>query len=325
MSTEQLALAGSAEPRRYNWLARTSVVFTFVLICAGALVTGNEARLADPEWPSFFGKSLPTSETFVGGARYEDTHRIIASIAGLLTLLLAFWIQRGEPRRSVRKLAWWAVAAVFLQALAGGLIIHVGKGTFNLNPELTSTIHASLGHSYFMLCVALAVVSSAKWFETKPELDRPGNVSYRGTLRVVVVITYIQLLLGASVRHSTTAFLWHLVAHIIVALALAMYLLWITMRTFGEYSDVSLLRKRAITLLALLATQVLLGAVSIFANRDRANEGVSSLPLVIVSTAHVVVGTLILAYVLSMAMHAFRLLSVPESRAAIPDAAGQVA
>src|SRR5262245_35131434 len=55
-------------------LARVTVFATFLLLIAGALVTGNKAAMADPTWPKFVDSWWP--RFWVGGLLYEDSHRI---------------------------------------------------------------------------------------------------------------------------------------------------------------------------------------------------------------------------------------------------------
>ena len=88
---------GTASPS--PWLHRYAVFTaccTFLLIIAGALVTGNDAGLSVPDWPLSFGKLMPP---MVGGVLYEHSHRMVAITVGLLTVILALWLWRAEPRR----------------------------------------------------------------------------------------------------------------------------------------------------------------------------------------------------------------------------------
>ena len=55
---------------------------------AGALVTSNDAGLSVPDWPTSFGY-LVKMPHFVGGVRFEHTHRMIAEFVGLLTIVIA--------------------------------------------------------------------------------------------------------------------------------------------------------------------------------------------------------------------------------------------
>jgi hypothetical protein len=55
---------------------------TCFLIIAGALVTGNDAGLAVPDWRLSYGSLAPP---MVGGIFYEHSHRRVASFVGFLT------------------------------------------------------------------------------------------------------------------------------------------------------------------------------------------------------------------------------------------------
>ena len=87
------------------WLARYAAfvaLATFLLIIAGALVTSNDAGLSVPDWPTSFGSfCMPL---MVGGVKFEHGHRMIAGAVAILTVLLALWLWKCEPRRCVRRL-----------------------------------------------------------------------------------------------------------------------------------------------------------------------------------------------------------------------------
>src|ERR1700683_4291679 len=91
---------------------------TVLLLMAGALVTSNDAADSVPDWPLAYGRIIPP---LIGGIRYEYTHRVLAGLVSILTLILAVWIARSEPRRSIRRLGWTALALVIAQAVLGGL------------------------------------------------------------------------------------------------------------------------------------------------------------------------------------------------------------
>ena len=139
---------------RYNRpLHRFAVLlacWTFLLIIAGALVTSNDAGLSVPDWPTSFG-SLYKIPKLVGGVKFEHTHRMIAQVAGLLTIILAVWTWRSEKRPWVRLLGWGALGAVIAQGVLGGLTV-----LFFLPPPISSA-HAALAQTFFCLTVAMAV------------------------------------------------------------------------------------------------------------------------------------------------------------------------
>ncbi len=93
---------------------------TFLLLVAGALVTSNDAGLAVPDWPLSYGSVAPP---MVGGIFYEHSHRVMATFVGILTIVLAVWLWRSEPRRWVRRLGLIALGAVIAQGVLGGLTV----------------------------------------------------------------------------------------------------------------------------------------------------------------------------------------------------------
>ena len=99
------------------WLHRYAKLVsaaTVLLIAAGGLVTSTGSGLAVPDWPTSYGWNMFTfpMKHMVGGIFYEHGHRLIASGVGFLTILLALWIWKVEPRRWMRVLGFAALAAV---------------------------------------------------------------------------------------------------------------------------------------------------------------------------------------------------------------------
>src|SRR6202021_1028940 len=85
---------------------------TVLLLMAGALVTSNNAADSVPDWPLAYHKLIPP---LVGGIRFEYTHRVLAALVSILTLILAVWIARTDRRPLARKLGWTALALVIAQ------------------------------------------------------------------------------------------------------------------------------------------------------------------------------------------------------------------
>ena len=85
----------TAGRRLHRWAAATAFA-TLLLITAGGLVTSTESGLSVPDWPTTYGSNMftfPVSK-WVGGIRFEHSHRLIASTVGLMTIVLAVWLQR---------------------------------------------------------------------------------------------------------------------------------------------------------------------------------------------------------------------------------------
>jgi heme a synthase len=72
------------------------------------MVTSKNVGLAVPDWPTTFGYNMflfPVSK-WVGGILFEHTHRLMGSLVGFLTMILAVWLWLGDDRR-------WPLSASF--------------------------------------------------------------------------------------------------------------------------------------------------------------------------------------------------------------------
>src|SRR5262249_8016693 len=130
------------------------VLATLLLIFVGGLVTSTGSGLSVPDWPPSDGMLMPP---MVGGIFYEHGHRMAATAVGFLTLVLAFWTQRVEQRRSVRRLAWAALALVVVQGVLGGLTVKF------LLPTPVSVTHAAVAQTFFCVTIVLAYALSREW------------------------------------------------------------------------------------------------------------------------------------------------------------------
>src|ERR1700750_2257752 len=106
--------APTVAPRASLWhhrYAKLVAAGTFLLIAAGGMVTSTGSGLSVPDWPTSYGWNMFTfpRKTWVAGIRYEHTHRLIASTVGFLTIILAVWTWRVEPRAWVRRLGFAAL------------------------------------------------------------------------------------------------------------------------------------------------------------------------------------------------------------------------
>ena len=180
-------------PRFDRWRHRFGVATaaaTLVLVFIGGLVTSTGSGLSVPDWPLSYGMLMPP---MVGGVFYEHTHRMVASLVGLLTLILAVWTARAEPRAGVRRLAWAALAVVVAQGVLGGLTV------IYLLPTPVSVAHACLAQTFLCLVIALAYVTSREWLTASaPPVDASG---LRGAALTAVIVVYLQLVIGAVMRH----------------------------------------------------------------------------------------------------------------------------
>lgn len=167
------------------------------LIFMGALVKSHDAGLAVPDWPTTFGQNmfLYPPEEWIGGIFYEHTHRLVASIVGLLTVILAVWCWRKETRAWVRKLSYLALALVIVQGLLGGLTVLL------LLPPIVSITHGVIAQTFFVLSIVIAYVQSREFNSTwSPSKNFVGALP---SCFIFLGIVYLQLILGALMRHSS--------------------------------------------------------------------------------------------------------------------------
>jgi len=212
-SSSAISDRGSKWLHRFAWF--TSIA-TLLLICSGGMVTSKGVGLAVPDWPTTFGYNMflfPVSK-WVGGIFFEHTHRLIASTVGFLTIILAIWIWRVDPRRWMRRLGFAALGAVILQGVLGGLRVTMLKDEIGI-------FHALLAQAFLGMLIVITLATSRLWQRlvgtARCAVRGPDTVSttiartpQRGvptrTLGRVVLCTtiliYLQLGLGATMRHQ---------------------------------------------------------------------------------------------------------------------------
>ena len=137
-------------------------------------MTSNDAGLSVPDWPTSFG-SLYKIPHLVGGVKFEHTHRMIAQFVGFLSIILAVWTWRADPRRWMKYLGATALGLVIAQGILGGLTV-----LFYLPPAISSA-HAALAQTFFCVVVLIAVFTGRNWVEEVPRIEsdeRPPESSY---------------------------------------------------------------------------------------------------------------------------------------------------
>lgn len=285
-----------------DWLQRFAAFVacaTFLLIIAGALVTSNDAGLSVPDWPTSFGSfRMPR---MVGGVLYEHGHRMIAATVGLLTILLAVWLWKRDPRRWVRRLGALAVLTVIAQGMLGGITV-----LFFL-PVAISVGHACLAQFFFCLTVSLALFTESEWRWDEPKLEDPSVPSLRNLSAATTGAIFLQLILGAAIRHSGLGIAPHLVGAAVVTLGVA----WVASRLLTQFREAPRLVRPALLLLGLLVFQILLGIGAYVMKLAARDAPQPSPPLVAVTTTHVAVGALLLAASLVVMLEVYRALAAP--------------
>src|SRR5262245_14932566 len=269
---------------------------TAFLIFVGGLVTSNQAGLSVPDWPTSYGWNMFTFpySKWVGGIFYEHGHRLVASFVGFLTVILASWTWLRESRRWLRVLSLVALGAVITQGILGGLTVKY------LLPTSISMTHACLAQTFFCLTIALAYFTSPQWKQGLPRVrDRHEGLSLPMVCAITTGVVYVQLLLGAWMRHTQSGLAipdfplafgkvipafsnYHVAihfAHRVGAVVVTAAIVWMFARLWRTQRENALLFRPAGVILGLLAVQLTLGAFTIWTEKA---------PLI--ATAHVATG-----------------------------------
>ena len=270
---------------------------TLVVITAGALVTSNDAGLSVPDWPTSFGYLVKVPH-FVGGVRYEWSHRMVAGTLVSLTLAIAVWTLLVERRRWLRWLAIGALCTVITQATLGGLTV------LFFQPPWLSTAHATVAQTFFCIAVAIAIFTGRRWVEEQPRTEFDSRRPSLFTLTLLsILVLYLQLILGGMFRHHGMSW-W---PHVLNAVTVLFVLAWTAVRALSWYSKIEAVRHPAIVMLSLLIVQLCLGFTAFLTRVAWGRDAAQPELLMVVSTvAHVAVGALLLATTVVLAIQVWR-------------------
>jgi cytochrome c oxidase assembly protein subunit 15 len=132
---------------------------------------------------------------WVGGIFFEHTHRLIASVIGFLTIILAVWLWRSSSERWLKNLGWLSLGAVILQGILGGLRVTLLKDEIGI-------FHACLAQAFLGLLVVIALALSPTWRRLAQSRPVASGKSLIIFALVISGLIYAQLALGATMRHQ---------------------------------------------------------------------------------------------------------------------------
>ncbi|MDX1643501.1 MAG: hypothetical protein R3244_03980 [Thermoanaerobaculia bacterium] len=187
-------------------LAWLTLLGTFGVVIAGALVNAWQAALSVPTWPLSYGHLLLPE--WVGNTFYEQLHRLLVLLSTGLFAGLAW-----AARRASRRLRRWVLGGLGLlatQVVLGGVVV------LWLDPPLVAALH---------LLLAIAVVVVTGWIVVRLHggIGAASGLDPTNTRRArrLLVLLLLQLVLGAISRHppfGQTAFIATTLAHVLTGL-----------------------------------------------------------------------------------------------------------
>ncbi len=299
-------------PRYRPALARFAAAgsaWVFVLVMLGAFTTTIGAGMAFADWPLSNGSLNPHGWLSDVAMFAEHSHRLSGTVMGIVTLALAFWLQRVESRPWLRKMGWAAVVLVVVQGVIGGERVrldawHAGGLTMSVG-QILRVPHGIIAQIFVLLLFAIAASLSRPWIEAPS-----GALALRPWLRrlgiACVALMLVQLAIAATMRHIHAGMAiptfpltprgdlvpraWnfavainftHRVMALVIAVAVGVYAAGI----WRERRLPPVMKRTATIAVALLAVQILLGATVIWTLRNP-----------YYTTAHVIVGACTFAF-----------------------------
>jgi cytochrome c oxidase assembly protein subunit 15 len=287
------------------------------------LVTTTDAGMAVPDWPGTYGYNLFLYpwRTWLAGPWdifVEHGHRLLGAVVGILTIVLLAVLWRTELRRWVRWLGVVALALVVLQGALGGMRVLFDERTLAM-------LHGCTGPLFFALTVALVCVTSPRWESADIRHDGHAFGHVASLAAVTCFLVYLQIVLGAVLRHVPIAtepatFVLAVRFHLFLAAVLSLHILVLAAAVFRRARHLQPLAALAWLIAGLLIMQLVLGAATwivkfgvpfwapswISLGNAAVHDGGWLQTHVI--TAHVAVGSLLLATSLALALYAVRLL-----------------
>jgi len=296
------------------------------------MVTSKGVGLAVPDWPTTFGYNMflfPVSK-WVGGILFEHTHRLMGSLVGFLTIILAVWLWLSEDLRWVRNLGMIALGGVILQGILGGLRVTMMKDEIGV-------FHACIAQAFLGLLVVIALLTTNFWRTLTNQRIDPQKFAPINTLAITITIAiYVQLALGATMRHQhrdlaildfptangawipdtsatalakinawrdarglsdVTAFqIWLQMMHRFLAFVIAIAVIAFCLRVRRDAPRFAALKRLSLFWVALVGCQVALGACTIWSNKAAD-----------VATAHVALGAVMLSFAVSFSAICWRI------------------
>lgn len=185
-----------------KYLSAIQILLTFTLIMLGGLVHNTESSLACPDWPLCYGQVFPKME---GGILIEHSHRLLATLVGMFSIAIVFFTHRSrkdsEANSHANLWAWGSLGMVILQGILGGITV-----IYKL-PTIVSTTHLALSMIFF--CTIIYFYHYWTWnvlreepYQLSEETKQNWTASFKQLWFAGTVLVYLQIVLGAFMRHS---------------------------------------------------------------------------------------------------------------------------
>ncbi|MBT6722126.1 MAG: cytochrome oxidase assembly protein [Planctomycetaceae bacterium] len=323
----------SSWPKRFAWLV---TCLTFPLIFFGGLITTTDAGMAVPDWPTTFGYNMflyPWYSWVFGpwDLFIEHGHRLFASVVGMVSIAFVFVAFKWEQRSWMRKLVVFALLLVSAQGVLGGIRV-------TENEVLLAMVHGCTAPLFFSLTVFNSTTYTRFWrgpladCQTAKGPDPSLLVKPLRLAAITTVLVYVQLVLGASIRHvpvtaSSQTFSTLVIFHLVMALVVTVHVIALAVILWKNKELATSIRRTGKWLAGMVLLQVGLGASTWVLNygypfgwgenKLTANHLVTTYGWwqAHITTAHMALGSLLLVFCVAVVTRLLRLRFVVKSGA----------
>jgi heme A synthase len=294
------------EPGRlmHAWAVIT-VAATFLLLAIGSVVTTLRVGMADPIWPTYPWHLLLISwQEPSAGFLIEHSHRLAGYIVGCCVIGLACGLWLTAHSVWLRRLSVAALGAVILQGLLGGFRVKL-NALFGTDLAM---IHGCFAQLVFALLAAIALFTSPSWSHPSPVRGTTSQQrQLRRTALLAVTVVYLQVIFGASVRHTFSPLAQR--AHFLAAFGAVAVLAWLCKLVLADRAGPRRLARAVVVLAILVAVQLGLGVetwISRFGSGVLPELQQATLRQGLLRTSHFLVGTLVFAQTVIAALWTYR-------------------
>lgn len=292
-------------PRWLHGWALLTVLVTLPLLLLGAEVTTKQVGMVDPDWPTPPWHLWLISWREAGfGFLIEHGHRLAGYTVGTCAIVLVVGLWWCEPRRWLCWLGTAALLGIMVQGLLGGFRVLLNA---LLGNDL-ALIHGCFGQMVFALLVSVALCTSRRWADASTlRLPAEATASMRRWSLIVVSLLLVQLVLGAVLRHKGSTLGQR--GHLLIAFAVVGSVVWLLREVWDSRAADRPLLGMGKLLGALVVLQLLLGVEAWLVKFSPVEVMTTQHWLLrrdLVRSAHVLVGSCILATAVVMALESHR-------------------
>ena len=297
------------------WLRVWAVLTLFAalpLVLLGAEVTTKNVGMVDDvgfrsPWLLF---SIDLRQTPVGYL-IEHGHRLAGFVVGTCCIVLALGLAVAA-RGWYRLLGLAALLAVGVQGLLGIFRVNLNA----LFGDKLATIHGVCAQLVIAVLVSVAVLTSRAW--ANRSVAAPAPASLRRGAWLLCALIFTQIVFGAIMRHLLDPLAQRL--HILLAFVVLGTVFWLLARVRRAGCD-RVVRRWSIVLAVLVTIQPIFGVeawIRRFGTMELPDMVPSSLGLDLARSGHHVLGTLIFATSVALAVLLVRPERVQETAESLP-------